>query len=173
MSNELFYCFQSRISNIFMIRTVNTINTQSLSASAIAAIKDLTDSVFLYVFPKIIPNGFIQLAHPFIVWKGPIFNNQSMTIPEHFIQLDKYVFVQGLDDFSSWLFLTRFQFCFSDKCTFLMLLWFFVLCQTINFIACTTSYKHTIQLAKLGTCCTYHILVIHILQPRSTFFPLW
>ena len=67
MSNELFYCFQSRISNIFMIRTVNTINTQSLSASAIAAIKDLADSVFLYVFPKIIPNGFIQLAHPFIV----------------------------------------------------------------------------------------------------------
>ena len=50
-----------------MIRTVNTINTQSLSASAIAAIKDLADSVFLYVFPKIIPNGFIQLAHPFIV----------------------------------------------------------------------------------------------------------
>jgi hypothetical protein len=42
------------------------------STSAIAAIKDLTDSVF-----------------------------QSMTIPEHFIQLDKYVFVQGLDDFSS------------------------------------------------------------------------
>jgi hypothetical protein len=68
-----------------------------------------------------------------------------MTIPEHFIQLDKYVFVQGLDDFSSWWFLTRFQFCFSDKCTFLMLLWFFVLCQTINFIACTTSYKHTIR----------------------------
>ena len=156
-----------------MIRTVNTIHTQSLSASAIAAIKDLADSVFLYVFPKIIPNGFIQLAHPFIVWNGPIFNNQSMTIPEHFIQLDKYVFVQGLDDFSSWLFLTRFQFCFSDKCTFLMLLWFFVLCQTVNFIACTTSYKHTIQLAKLGTCCTYHILVIHILQPRSTLFPLW
>jgi hypothetical protein len=67
----------------------------------------LADSVFLYVFPKIIPNGFIQLAHPFIVWNGPIFNNQSMTIPEHFIQLDKYVFVQGLDDFSSWLFLTH------------------------------------------------------------------
>ena len=40
-----------------MIRTVNTINIQSLSASAIAAIKDLADSVFLYVFPKIIPNG--------------------------------------------------------------------------------------------------------------------
>jgi hypothetical protein len=25
----------------------------------------------------------------------------AITIPEHFIQLDKYVFVQGLDDFSS------------------------------------------------------------------------
>jgi hypothetical protein len=42
-------------------------------------------------------------------WKGPIFNNQSMSIPEHLIQLDKYVFVQGLDDFSSWWFLLRFQ----------------------------------------------------------------
>ena len=58
------------------------------------------------------------MTHPFIVGQGPIFNHQSMTIPEHFIQLDKYVFVQGLDDVSSWWFLTRFQFCFSDKCTF-------------------------------------------------------
>jgi hypothetical protein len=94
-----------------------------------------------------------------------------MTIPEHFIQLDKYVFVQGLDDFSSWWFLTRFQFCFSDKCTFLMLLWFFVLCQTINFIACTTSYKHTIRLAKLGTRCTCHPLVIHILPSSTKVYP--
>ena len=31
--NFFFYCFQSRISNIFMIRTVNTINTQSLEKS--------------------------------------------------------------------------------------------------------------------------------------------
>jgi hypothetical protein len=60
-SNELFCCFQSRISNILMIRTVNTIHTQSLSASAIAAIKDLADSVFLYVFPKIIPNNSHKL----------------------------------------------------------------------------------------------------------------
>jgi hypothetical protein len=55
--------YKKNISNILMIRTVNTIHTQSLSASAIAAIKDLADSVFLYVFPKIIPNGFIQLEH--------------------------------------------------------------------------------------------------------------
>jgi hypothetical protein len=58
------------------------------------------------------------MTHLFIVWQGPIFNHQSMTIPEHFIHLDQYVFVQGLDVVSSWWFLTIFQFCFSDKCIF-------------------------------------------------------
>ena len=41
---------------------------------------------------------------------------EKVDFPQYIIiwYIDNYVFVQGLDDFSSWWFLTRFQFCFSD-----------------------------------------------------------
>jgi hypothetical protein len=65
------------------------------STSAIAAIKDLTDSVFLYVFPKIIPlvssnkDIFIKLDKMFRNCHALVVKNRPLSDYEWMCELDE------------------------------------------------------------------------------------